>query len=192
MLMLIRAVGLGCSPSGEVVRNRTGGEQAGGRSGLACRGQQGVVGGPHGGRSDGARRLRAGPPFLDGNGRTGRLLANLVLVRLGYAPAIIQKRERMRYLKALRRADKGAIGPLAEIIARAVLDNLYRFILPAVADPSHVVPLAALETPDVSRIALVNAARRGRLRAQHDDNGQWRSTREWVNEYLGSRGRRRH
>ena len=41
-------------------------------------------------------------PFLDGNGRTGRLLLNLVLVRLGYPPAIIFKNERTKYLTAIR------------------------------------------------------------------------------------------
>ncbi|MEU4360464.1 Fic family protein [Promicromonospora sp. NPDC023987] len=130
-------------------------------------------------------------PFLDGNGRTGRLLTNLVLVRLGYAPAIIQKRERTRYLTALRRADKGAVGPLAEIFARAVLDNVYRFVVPAVANPEDLVPLAALATHAISRIALVNAAQRGRLQAQRGDDGHWRSTRAWVDEYIANRGRRR-
>ena len=28
-------------------------------------------------------------PFLDGNGRTGRLVLNMMLVRLGYPPAIV-------------------------------------------------------------------------------------------------------
>src|SRR5690554_2392333 len=125
-------------------------------------------------------------PFLDGNGRTGRLLLNLLLVRLGYAPAIVQKRERTRYLDALRKADQGNVGALAELIARAVLDNLYRFVVPALAGPARLVPLAALETPELSRIALRNAAQRGRLRAQRGDDGQWRSSRVWVDDYLSS------
>jgi hypothetical protein len=44
-------------------------------------------------------------PFLDGDGRTGRGLLNLILARLGYAPAIIQKRERPQCLDALRATD---------------------------------------------------------------------------------------
>src|SRR5947209_7985005 len=59
-------------------------------------------------------------PFLDGNGRTGRLAMNLLLVRLGYPPIIIEKRVRSRYLAALRRADQGDDGALAELFARAM------------------------------------------------------------------------
>lgn len=40
-------------------------------------------------------------PFLDWNGRAGRLALNLVFVRLGYPPAIILKRERTKYRDAL-------------------------------------------------------------------------------------------
>jgi Fic/DOC family len=83
-------------------------------------------------------------PFLDGNGRTGRLLLNLVLVRMGYPPVIIYKRDRSEYLRSLQRADEGDPGPLGELFARAITDNLYRFVAPAVAGPNRLVPLAAL------------------------------------------------
>lgn len=129
-------------------------------------------------------------PFLDGNGRTGRLLLNLILVRLGYAPAIIYKRDRTRYLKALRSADAGDPGPLGEMLTRAVLDNLYRFIVPAVAGPMRLVPLAALVSDTLSEGALRVAANRGRLRAQKGAGGQWRSTRAWVDDYLRIRHKR--
>jgi hypothetical protein len=126
-------------------------------------------------------------PFLDGNGRTGRLLTNLVLVRLGYPPVIIQKRERGRYLSALDRADRGDVGPLGELFARAILDNLNRFILPAIAGPARLVPLEALATPEMKVTALRKAVERGRLRATRASNGTWRSSRQWVDEYRGRR-----
>jgi hypothetical protein len=129
-------------------------------------------------------------PFLDGNGRTGRLLLNLVLVRLGYAPAIIYKRDRSKYLKALRSADAGDPGPLGEMLARSVLDNLYRFVVPASTGPNRLVPLAALVGNGITEGALRVAANRGRLRAHKGHDGQWRSTLAWTDDYIATRHRR--
>ncbi len=129
-------------------------------------------------------------PFLDGNGRAGRLVLNLLLVRLGLPPAIVYKRDRSRYLAALRRADQGDLGPLGELLARAVLDNLYRFVVPAIAGPARLVPLPALETDELSANALRVAATRGRLKAAKAADGSWRSSRAWVEEYVASRYKR--
>lgn len=129
-------------------------------------------------------------PFLDGNGRAGRLLLNLILVRLGYPPIIVLKRQRPAYLTAMQRADDGDFGPLGELLARAMYDNLNRFIVPNVAGPARLVPLSALVDKDVSLVALRHAARRGRLDAVHDTDGEWRSTRKAVDAYKASRRRR--
>jgi fido (protein-threonine AMPylation protein) len=129
-------------------------------------------------------------PFLDGNGRTGRLVLNLILVRLGFPPAIIYKGDRARYLSALHRADQADFGPLGEFLARAILDNLYKFVVPAIAGPARLVPLPALATTDLSANALRVAAIRGRLKAAKASDGTWRSSRAWVEEYVASRHKR--
>ena len=46
-------------------------------------------------------RLVSIHPFVDGNGRTARLLLNSMLLESGYAPIIIRKIDRKRYLSAL-------------------------------------------------------------------------------------------
>lgn len=46
-------------------------------------------------------------PFLDGNGRTARAITNLELVRAGYPPIIIRKKERDRYIDSLAESDSG-------------------------------------------------------------------------------------
>ncbi|MEU1286588.1 Fic family protein [Kitasatospora sp. NPDC005856] len=130
-------------------------------------------------------------PFLDGNGRTGRLVMNLVLVRLGYPPIIIFKRQRDAYLTALHRADTGDFGALGELIARAMEDNLNRFIVPNVAGPARMVPLAALVDDELSLAALRQAAQRGRLNAVQGSDGVWRSSRKSVAAYKATKHQRR-
>ena len=46
-------------------------------------------------------------PFVDGNGRTARLLMNMILMMEGYPPAIIRKRDRLAYISALEQAQLG-------------------------------------------------------------------------------------
>jgi Fic family protein len=46
-------------------------------------------------------------PFNDGNGRTARLLMNLVLIRGGYPPVVVRLEDRPAYIDALQQAQAG-------------------------------------------------------------------------------------
>ncbi len=60
-------------------------------------------------------------PFVDGNGRTARLLMNMILLMQGYPPAIIRKRDRLAYMAALQKAQLGVSNDgYFKIIAKAV------------------------------------------------------------------------
>jgi Fic family protein len=46
-------------------------------------------------------------PFNDGNGRTARLLMNLLLIRSGYPPMAVRPEDRLEYIRALQQEQSG-------------------------------------------------------------------------------------
>lgn len=60
-------------------------------------------------------------PFIDGNGRTARLLLNLLLLQKGYPPALIRKEERKTYIDSISKAQvEGKNDDYYQVIYRAV------------------------------------------------------------------------
>jgi Fic family protein len=70
-------------------------------------------------------------PFVDGNGRTARLLQNLYLIREGFVPVLIGPEEKSRYFDVLQRA---------------------QIAVPGVGDPSEFISyMAELELRELQR-----------------------------------------
>ncbi|MCL4353129.1 Fic family protein [Patescibacteria group bacterium] len=59
-------------------------------------------------------------PWVDGNGRTSRLLMDLILIQAGFPPAIIQKEERRLYFNSLKEAQMaGGIQKFYDLMIQA-------------------------------------------------------------------------
>jgi hypothetical protein len=72
-------------------------------------------------------------PYMDGNGRIGRFLMNLMMASGGYPWTVVPSGERNKYFEALERASVFEdIGPFAEFIAGLVEEGLAGEPLPAV------------------------------------------------------------
>ena len=72
-------------------------------------------------------------PYMDGNGRMGRFLMNLMMAAGGYPWTVIPLPERKAYMAALEQASVGEdIGPFADFLARLVEKRLAGEPLPEV------------------------------------------------------------
>jgi Fic family protein len=74
-------------------------------------------------------RLTAIHPFSDGNGRTARLLMNLLLMRAGYVPVTVRPEDRSTYLDALEQGSlKDDLVPFQTFMHKRLDDALGAYL----------------------------------------------------------------
>ncbi len=62
-------------------------------------------------------------PFVDGNGRTGRILINFLLNRTGYPMVNIPHSERIDYYTSLEKAQKGNLRTLVQFLYKQIMST---------------------------------------------------------------------
>ena len=123
-------------------------------------------------------------PFVDGNGRVGRLLLNLQLMQAGYPPALLLRDWRGAYLRGMQQADTGRYSPLVSLIGRAVEGGLDLYLEVCSTPPTDeyrpMPELAAGTGYSVNYLGLL--ARKGQIEAVKR-GGRWYSTRTAIEHY---------
>ncbi|MBI4065492.1 Fic family protein [Candidatus Gottesmanbacteria bacterium] len=110
-------------------------------------------------------------PFVDGNGRTARLLMNLLLMQSGYPPAIIRKEDRRRYIASI---EAGQLGKS--------LDDYYTLIFASVDRSLDIYLDAIEEKEEVSKITFKPLIKIGELAKLTDETVP--TIRYWTREGL--------
>ena len=122
-------------------------------------------------------------PFLDGNGRTARLLMNVILVRNGYPFTVLLKVDRPKYLRALSEADNGNLVPFANFVARSVERSLDIYLLAFEKEAEILTLKEASKLTPYTQEYLSLLARKGNLGA-FKLRRNWVITKKALNEYL--------
>ncbi len=112
-------------------------------------------------------------PFVDGNGRIGRVVLNDALYRLGFAPIIIRNKGKLDYYSMLRRYDTdGTIKAFEDHLVALMLESLHRrTAYLAGLEIRPVVEVARMQ--DEAPSALLNKARRQSIPAFRE-RGVWK------------------
>ena len=130
-------------------------------------------------------------PFFDGNGRTARLMFNLILMKDGYPPAIILKNDRKKYYDALNKCNDGDYSKLVLLIFQALersidiylsnLTNTYEEYQPIIDIVSDIeIPYGQEYVSLLARRGKIDAFKEGR---------NWLTTKAAVVEYAKKKGK---
>ena len=125
-------------------------------------------------------------PFFDGNGRTVRLIMNLLLMRDGFPPAIILSNDRKKYYDALNKANSGDYNKLNLLIAQALERSLNIYINTLDDTNDLYKPISQLIEEfnlPYGQEYLSLLARRGKLDA-YKEGRNWLSSQAAIKKYF--------
>ncbi len=125
-------------------------------------------------------------PFFDGNGRTVRLMFNLLLMNAGYPPAIILQQDRKKYYDALNKANQGNYEKLMLMVLQALERSLDIYLSHLENNHDDYRPISSIveeiEVP-YGQEYLSLLVRRGKI-AGYKEGRNWLTTAEAVKEYM--------
>ncbi len=109
-------------------------------------------------------------PFVDGNGRMGRVLNNYLLIKEGYVPINIKFIDRKKYYDAFREFDlKKKTSIMEKIVAKAITNSYHKRL--AYLEEKRIITLR--EYSDISKMShsnLINKANRQTIEAFLEKN----------------------
>lgn len=112
-------------------------------------------------------------PFVDGNGRIGRVLNNYLLIREGYVSINIKFIDRAQYYDAFKEFDgKGKTSIMEEIVGKAITNSYHKRL--AYLEGMEIVTLSEYsKIKDISHSNLINKANRQTIEA-FLEKGLWK------------------
>ena len=112
-------------------------------------------------------------PFVDGNGRIGRVINNYLLIREGFVPVNIKFIDRKMYYEAFKEFDeKGTAKIMEEIVGKALTNSYHKRL--AYLEGAQIMTLAEYAKKNkVSHSNLINKANRQTIEA-FLEKGVWK------------------
>jgi len=122
-------------------------------------------------------------PFMDGNGRIGRVINNYLLIREGFVPINIKFIDRKKYYNAFKEFDeKGATTIMEEIVGKALTNSYHKRL--AYLEGKKIITLSDYaKINKISHSNLINKANRQTIEA-FLEKGTWKIAESFVSKEI--------